>query len=166
LVSLKGLNGVITRFHDKIAIVTGGASGIGKEVATRFVAEGGLVVINGRDRAKAEAAVREIDPKGRRAVVHVGDIALPATGEAVVKTAIDRFGRLDVLFNNAGMFTPKPFLQVDEVEYDRFVDVIQVITVSNSSSTASRSTHMGAAIFDSFRRIRTGFVCVQRKPGS
>ena len=118
------------RFHDKIAIVTGGASGIGKEVATRFVAEGGLVVINGRDRAKAEAAVREIDPKGRRAVVHVGDIALPATGEAVVKTAIDRFGRLDVLFNNAGMFTPKPFLQVDEVEYDRFVDVIQVITVS------------------------------------
>jgi NAD(P)-dependent dehydrogenase (short-subunit alcohol dehydrogenase family) len=74
--------------------------------------------------------VREIDPKGRRAVVHVGDIALPATGEAVVKTAIDRFGRLDVLFNNAGMFTPKPFLQVDEVESDRFVDVIQVITVS------------------------------------
>jgi NAD(P)-dependent dehydrogenase (short-subunit alcohol dehydrogenase family) len=112
------------RFHDKIAIVTRGASGIGKEVATRFVAEGGSVVINGRDRAKAEAAAREIDPKGKRALVHVGDIALPATGEAVVKTATDQFGRLDVLFNNAGIFTPKPFLEVDEVEYDRFVDVI------------------------------------------
>jgi NAD(P)-dependent dehydrogenase (short-subunit alcohol dehydrogenase family) len=106
------------RFQDKIAIVTGGASGIGKEVATRFVAEGGSVVINSRDRAKAEAATRQIDPTGRRAVVHVGDIALPATGEAVVQTAIDRFGR------NAGMFTPKPFLEVDEVEYDRFVDVM------------------------------------------
>ena len=111
-------------FQDKIAIVTGGASGIGKEAATRFVAEGGSVVINGRDHAKAEAAARQIDPTGKRAVVHVGDIALPATGEAVVKTAINRFGRLDVLFNNAGIFTPKPFLEVDEVEYDRFVDVI------------------------------------------
>ena len=112
------------RFQDKVAIVTGGASGIGKEVATRFVAEGGSVVINGRDRAKAEAAARQIDPKGKRAVVHVGDIALPATGEAVVKTTIDRFGRLDVLFNNAGIFTPRAFLEVDEVEYDRFVDII------------------------------------------
>jgi len=52
------------RFEDKIAIATGGASGIGKEVATRFVAEGGSVVINGRDRAKAEAAAHQIDPKG------------------------------------------------------------------------------------------------------
>jgi NAD(P)-dependent dehydrogenase (short-subunit alcohol dehydrogenase family) len=52
------------RFEDKIAIVTGGASGIGKEVATRFVAEGGSVVINGRDRAKAEAAAHQVDPKG------------------------------------------------------------------------------------------------------
>jgi NAD(P)-dependent dehydrogenase (short-subunit alcohol dehydrogenase family) len=63
--------GVNMRFQDKIAIVTGGASGIGKEVATRFVAEGGSVVINDRDRAKAEAAARQIDPGGKRAVVHV-----------------------------------------------------------------------------------------------
>ena len=113
------------RFQDKVAIVTGGASGIGKEVATRFVAEGGSVVINGRDAAKAEAAAREIDPTGsKRVAVHAGDIALPATGKAVVKTATDRFGRLDVLFNNAGIFTPKPFLELDEAEYDRFVDII------------------------------------------
>jgi NAD(P)-dependent dehydrogenase (short-subunit alcohol dehydrogenase family) len=93
--------GVNMRFQDKIAIVTGGASGIGKEVATRFVAEGGSVVINDRDRAKAEAAARQIDPGGKRAVVHVGNIASPATGEAAVKTAIDKFGRLDVLFNSS-----------------------------------------------------------------
>jgi NAD(P)-dependent dehydrogenase (short-subunit alcohol dehydrogenase family) len=112
------------RFQDKVAIVTGGTSGIGKEVATRFVAEGGSVVINGRDLAKAEAAAREIDATGKRVAVHAGDIALPATGETVVKTAVDRFGRLDVLFNNAGIFTPKPFLEVDEAEYDRFLDII------------------------------------------
>jgi NAD(P)-dependent dehydrogenase (short-subunit alcohol dehydrogenase family) len=112
------------RFQDKVAIVTGGASGIGKEVATRFVAEGGSVVINGRDAAKAEAAAKEIDATGKRAIAHVGDIALPATGEAAVKTAVDRFARLDVLFNNAGIFGPKPFLDVTEAEYDRFLGII------------------------------------------
>jgi NAD(P)-dependent dehydrogenase (short-subunit alcohol dehydrogenase family) len=112
------------RFQDKVAIVTGGASGIGKEVATRFVAEGGSVVINGRDAAKAEAAAKAIDATGKRVAVHVGDIALPATGEAVVRTASDRFGRLDVLFNNAGVFAPKPFVEVTEAEYDRLLDII------------------------------------------
>src|SRR3984957_15761458 len=109
------------RFKDKAAIVTGGGSGMGKEVATRFVAEGGSVVINGRNGPKAEAAAREIDPTGTRVAVHVGDISLPATGEALVKTAFDRFGRLDVLFNNAGIFAPKPFVEVTEQEYDRFL---------------------------------------------
>ena len=94
------------RFQDKIAIVTGGGSGMGKEVATRFVAEGGSVVINGRNGPKAEAAAHEIDPTGTRVTVYVGDISLPATGEALVKTALDRFGRLDVLFNNAGIGAP------------------------------------------------------------
>jgi NAD(P)-dependent dehydrogenase (short-subunit alcohol dehydrogenase family) len=56
------------RFEGKIAVVIGGASGIGKEVATRFVAEGGAIVINDRDRAKAEASAHKIDPKGSRFV--------------------------------------------------------------------------------------------------
>jgi NAD(P)-dependent dehydrogenase (short-subunit alcohol dehydrogenase family) len=112
------------RFQDKVAIITGGASGIGKEVAIRFVAEGGSTVINGRDAAKTEAAARQIDPSGRRVATHIGDVALPATGEALVQTAIDRFGRLDVLFNNAGIFAPKPFVDVTEEEYDRFLNII------------------------------------------
>jgi NAD(P)-dependent dehydrogenase (short-subunit alcohol dehydrogenase family) len=95
------------RFQDKIAIVTGGASGMGKEVARRFVAEGGSVIVNGRDAAKTEAAAHQIDPSGKRAAGYVGNVALPAVGEALVKTAFDRFGRLDVLFNNAGIFGPK-----------------------------------------------------------
>jgi NAD(P)-dependent dehydrogenase (short-subunit alcohol dehydrogenase family) len=67
------------RFQDKIAVITGGGSGMGKEVAARFVAEGGSAVINGRNAPKAEAAAREIDPTGTRVAVCAGDITLPAT---------------------------------------------------------------------------------------
>jgi NAD(P)-dependent dehydrogenase (short-subunit alcohol dehydrogenase family) len=108
----------VMRFQDKVAIITGGGSGTGREVAARFVAEGGSVVINGRNAAKVEVAAGEIDPTGARVAVYVGDISLPATGEALVKTALDRFGQLDVLFNNAGIFAPRPFLEVTEAEYD------------------------------------------------
>lgn len=112
------------RFENKVAIVTGGGSGIGKEVASRFVLEGGSVVINGRDVEKMERTAKEIDPSGWNVTVHAGDISQPATSEAVVKAAIERYGRLDVLFNNAGIFAPKPFLDLTETEYDRFLDII------------------------------------------
>jgi len=136
------------RFQDKIAIVTGGGSGMGKEVATRFVAEGGSVLINGRNGPKTDAAGREIDPTGARVAVYAGDISLPAIGEALVKTALDRFGRLDVLFNNAGIFAPKPFLEVTEQEYDRFLDNILKGTffTAQAAAKAMKGAGHGGAI--------------------
>src|SRR5260221_5777931 len=136
------------RFEDRSAIVTGGGSGMGKEVATRFVAAGGSVVVNGRDGAKTEAAARQIDPSGKRAAAYIGDVALPATGMALVKTAIDRFGRLDVLFNNAAIFAPKPFLEVTEAEYDRFLDNILKGTffAAQAAAKAMKSLGRGGAI--------------------
>jgi len=83
------------RFLDQIAIVTGGGSGMGKETAARFVAEGGSVVINGRNAAKAEAVAREIDPTGTRVVVHAGDVSVPATGEALDIGKIDFLGPIN-----------------------------------------------------------------------
>src|SRR6202050_1620302 len=128
------------RFQDKIAIVTGGGSGRG--------AEGGSVVINGRNGPKAEAAGCEIDPTGARVAVYAGDISLPATGEALVKTTLDRFGRLDVLFNNAGIFAPKPFLEVTEAEYDRFPDNILKGTffTAQAAAKAMKAAGHGGAI--------------------
>lgn len=136
------------RFQNKVAIVTGGSSGIGKEVATRFVAEGGSVVIVGRDAAKAEAVAKQIDATGKRAITHVGDISLPATGEAAVKAALDRFGRLDVLFNNAGIFGPKPFLDVTEDEYDRFLSIILKgkFFIAQAAAKAMKAAGRGGAI--------------------
>jgi hypothetical protein len=85
----------VMRFEDKVAAITGGGSGIGKETAKRFVAEGGKVAINGRDVAKLEAAAHEIDRTGTKVVVVAGDVANPATGVALVDAAVSRFGRLN-----------------------------------------------------------------------
>ena len=112
------------RFQDRVAVVTGGSSGIGKEVARRLVAEGGYVVINGRDGAKLAAAAREIDPRGARVATLAGDVGDPRTGSAVVELAEKRFGGLDLLVNNAGVFRPNPFVDVSEEEYDWFLDTI------------------------------------------
>lgn len=112
------------RFSSKVAIVTGGGSGIGKEVAQRLVAEGASVLIAGRDAAKLEMAAAQIDPSGARGRTLAGDIANPATAKALVELATAAFGGVDILINNAGVFSPKPFLEVDEQEYDQFIDII------------------------------------------
>jgi NAD(P)-dependent dehydrogenase (short-subunit alcohol dehydrogenase family) len=112
------------RFASKVVAITGGGSGIGKETAARFVAEGASVVLNGRDLAKLEVAAREIDPTGAKVAVLAGDIADPATGAALVDLALSRFGGLDVLVNNAGVFNPKPFLDLTEADYDWYLDTI------------------------------------------
>jgi NAD(P)-dependent dehydrogenase (short-subunit alcohol dehydrogenase family) len=111
-------------FASKVAIVTGGGSGIGKEVASRLVRAGASVVIGGRDADKLARAAAEIDPDGARVRIHAGDIARPETASALVKTARQAFGGVDILVNNAGVFRPKPFLDVDETEYDWFLDTI------------------------------------------
>ncbi|SEJ74283.1 NADP-dependent 3-hydroxy acid dehydrogenase YdfG [Pseudomonas linyingensis] len=111
-------------FSNKVAIITGGGSGIGKEVALRLVAAGASVVIGGRDADKLARAAREIDPSGTHVRTLAGDIALPATAQALVALAIREFGGVDILVNNAGVFSPKPFLEVNPEEYDWFLDTI------------------------------------------
>ncbi|MPW21380.1 glucose 1-dehydrogenase [Paraburkholderia sp. CNPSo 3157] len=111
-------------FSSKVAIITGGGSGIGKEVAARLVNAGANVVIGGRDEAKLKQAAADIDPTGTRVRAHVGDIARPATATALVDLATQAFGGVDILVNNAGVFRPKAFLDVNESEYDWFLDTI------------------------------------------
>lgn len=136
----------MNRFEGKVVAVTGGGSGIGKEAAARFVAEGASVAINGRDAAKLEAAAREIDPSGERVVVSAGDIADPATGAALVDAAVSRFGKLDVLVNNAGVFNPKPFLELTEADYDWYLDTILKGKFFTAQAAAKAMKDKGGAI--------------------
>ncbi|MCK3658341.1 sugar dehydrogenase [Pasteurellaceae bacterium Pebbles2] len=112
------------RFNDKVAIITGGGSGIGLEIAKRLVAEGASVVIGGRGEAKLQAAANEIDPTATKVRFVSGDISRPETAQALVDTATSAFGGVDLLVNNAGIFNPKPFLELTEQDYDGFVDII------------------------------------------
>ncbi len=111
-------------FKNKTVIVTGGGSGIGREVARRFIEEGASVVINGRNREKLETTAAAIDPAGGLCAVHVGDISDPQTAKEIVELAMEKFGGVDILINNAGVFAPKPFLEHTEEDYDRFLDII------------------------------------------
>ena len=111
------------RFENKVAIVTGGGSGIGLEAAKRLYAEGASVLLNGRDEAKLRAAAEEIGEAGRVAIF-AGDVAKVATSGALVETAEKRFGGVDILINNAGVFKPIPFGEVTEEQYDWFLDTI------------------------------------------
>jgi NAD(P)-dependent dehydrogenase (short-subunit alcohol dehydrogenase family) len=112
------------RFSGKVAIVTGGGTGIGKAVAAGLVREGAQVVINGRRADVLKATAAEIDASGARVHTHAGDIGQPETGNALVAAATERFGGVDILMNNAGIFAPKPFLEHTEADFDRFLTTI------------------------------------------
>ena len=100
-------------------IVTGAGSGIGFDVARRFLDEGSRLVINGRDPEKLERARRALDGGSRVATVagHVGD---PATARAIAVAAREHLGGADVLVNNAGIFGAKPFLDSTVEDLERY----------------------------------------------
>jgi NAD(P)-dependent dehydrogenase (short-subunit alcohol dehydrogenase family) len=101
-------------------IVTGAASGIGKGIAKYFLDRGDNVVINSVTPASLEIAYNEFGA-GDNLAMYAGDISDKTTGEQLVKIAIDKFGSVDVLVNNAGIFDSRPFLEVDEAYLDKFL---------------------------------------------
>src|SRR6476659_3927500 len=97
------------RLDNKVAIVTGASKGIGAGIAKAFGAEGAAVVVNyARDHEGAERVVREITGKGGRAIAVQGDVAQRSDAQRLVAEAKKAFGRLDVLVNNAGIFSLRP----------------------------------------------------------
>ncbi len=107
--------------NSKTALITGGSSGIGLDAARGFLEEGYNVVISGRNEDKLKQAIKTLGNEDRTAYV-AGNIGEPETGKKLVQLAIDRFGSVDVLVNNAGIFGLKPFLENTEEDLDQYIN--------------------------------------------
>jgi NAD(P)-dependent dehydrogenase (short-subunit alcohol dehydrogenase family) len=108
------------KLQDRIALVTGGANGIGAACARRFVAEGARVVLVERDEAAGAALAAEL---GAAAHFIDGDVTASGFAAQCVVQARERYGRLDVLLNNAGITHACGFLELDEADFDRVLAI-------------------------------------------
>ena len=107
--------------HEKTAIVTGASGGLGRAIAEALVAHDYNVVLTGTNADKLKAVEAAI---GSDAVLSVvADVGKAADRQRLVAAAVESFGGIDVLVNNAGVFEPRPFLEVDEAYLDRFLEV-------------------------------------------
>jgi meso-butanediol dehydrogenase/(S,S)-butanediol dehydrogenase/diacetyl reductase len=108
------------RLADKVAIITGGGSGIGKAIAQAFVREGAKVVIAGRDSKKLDRAAAEI---GADCLAVSADVSNAGSVKKLASTAIDRFKRINVLVNNAAVLLPGTAESLSEEDFDQTFDI-------------------------------------------
>ena len=111
------------RVQDRVVIVTGGAGGIGAAACRAIAAEGGKVVVADLDAAAARRVADEIGGDGGFAASVGVDVTDRAQVRAMIRTAVETFGELNVIFNNAGMNRPRDFMDVDEANFDEIVRV-------------------------------------------
>src|SRR5207302_1531530 len=111
-------------FKNKVVIVTGAASGIGRAIALRFAREGAQVVINDVNAAATAATVQTISDNGGSAIAVVADVSDKGQVDRLFDTTLERFGTVDVLVNNAGLINvERHFLEADEAWWDRVLSV-------------------------------------------
>jgi NAD(P)-dependent dehydrogenase (short-subunit alcohol dehydrogenase family) len=104
--------------QSKIALITGAGTGVGKAVALALLAEGYSVAFTGRRKEPLEAAAAEGDPSGSRTLAITGDVGDPASVREMFTKVEERFGRLDLLFNNAG--TGAPAVPIEELPFEKW----------------------------------------------
>jgi len=108
---------------DKVVVITGASSGIGESTAKLLARHGAKVVLGARRKDRLDAAVKEISAAGGNAISVAADVTKRAEVEALVRTAIDGFGHVDVIVNNAGIMPLGPIEALKVEEWDRQIDV-------------------------------------------
>ena len=111
------------RLQDKVAIVTGGNTGIGFATSRLFAREGARVLTASRNRVRGEEAVAQIRDEGGIAMFVQTDVAQAADARRMVETAVSEWGRVDILFSNAGYSVPGDVVNCREEDWDRMLDV-------------------------------------------
>jgi NAD(P)-dependent dehydrogenase (short-subunit alcohol dehydrogenase family) len=120
------------RFDDRVAIITGAGGGLGKQHALLLASRGAAVVVNdlggnpdgtGSGHTMAELVCKEIEAAGGKAVPNYDTVSTPEGGEGIVQTAIDSFGRVDIVINNAGILRDKSFANLPPADLEAVLDV-------------------------------------------
>jgi len=120
------------RYDDRVAIITGAGGGLGRQHALLLASRGAAIVVNdlggntdgtGSGHTMAELVCKEIEAAGGKAVPNYDSVTTPEGGEAITKTAIDNFGRVDIVINNAGILRDKSFANLEPENLDAVLDV-------------------------------------------
>jgi NAD(P)-dependent dehydrogenase (short-subunit alcohol dehydrogenase family) len=110
------------RLNNKVALITGGTSGIGEATALLFAQEGAEIAITGRNRQRGAAVLERIKEVGSEGIFLRADVSVAGDCRRVIEETLTAFGRLDILFNNAGVFYPHTALECSEKEWDEQID--------------------------------------------
>jgi len=110
------------KLDHRVAIITGGGTGIGRSIALEFAKEGADVVVGSRNLANLEKVTEEIKALGRRSLAVVTDVSIPEQVDNLVKQTIDKFSRVDILVNNAGTIFKATLLEMTEQVWDDVLD--------------------------------------------
>lgn len=128
------------RLKDKVIIVTGSCTGIGKAIAKRCAAEGAKVVIHGLDEAPGKTIVQELGAD--KAVLHIEDITLPGAPQRLVDLALNTFGRLDAVVNNAAMIASS---NIQTTDLPFFRDILEVNLLAPFALIQAALPHLSSA---------------------
>lgn len=108
---------------DKVALITGGNSGIGKATAILFAKEGARICLTGRNETRCKKVIEEINEGGGQAIYVMADVRSSKECQKTVETTMKAFGQLDILFNNAGVYFPNNAVDCSEEEWNLTIDI-------------------------------------------
>ena len=134
------------RLAGKVSIITGAARGIGHATALKFAREGAIVVVCDLEQAPIDATTREIREGKGEALGFIVDVTKPATIRAMVDAVMQKYGRIDVLVNNAGIVQDAQLLKMSEVQFDRVIDVNLKGTFNCTKAVADIMVAQGAGV--------------------